>query len=87
VKVVVVNKTNPYVFDQFMAKLHDSNTIDITVAEDFTEDESESDNDIDQAEDTVTILEKYVSNLSTNLNKDKLKIILKELYVEALNEE
>ena len=87
VKIVVVNKSNPYMFDQFMAKLYDSNTIDITIAEDFTESETEEEVEVDQAEDTLTILDKYVSNLNTNLNKDKLKNILKELYVEALNEE
>ena len=70
-----------------MAKLYESNTLDISVAEDFIEAEVQEENDVDQAEDTVTILEKYVSNLSTTLNKDKLKSILKELYVEALNEE
>jgi hypothetical protein len=70
-----------------MAKLYESNTLDISVAEDFVEAEVQEENDVDQAEDTVTILEKYVSNLSTTLNKDKLKSILKELYVEALNEE
>jgi DNA repair exonuclease SbcCD nuclease subunit len=87
VKIVVVNKTNPYLFDQFMTKLYESNTLDISIAEDFTETEIQEEDDVDQAEDTVTILEKYVSNLSTPLNKDKLKSILKELYVEALNEE
>ena len=87
VKVVVVNKTNPYVFDMFMNKLYDAGTLDITIAEDFTELEDISDEDIDQAEDTVTILNKYVDNLTTDLEKDKLKVIMKELYVEALNEE
>jgi hypothetical protein len=28
-----------------------------------------------------------VENLTTDLNKDKLKDLMKELYVEALNEE
>jgi DNA repair exonuclease SbcCD nuclease subunit len=87
VKVVVVNKTNPYVFDMFMNKLFEIGTIDISVAEDFTELEDISDDDIDQAEDTVTILNKYVDNLTTDLDKDKLKVLLKDIYVQALNEE
>jgi DNA repair exonuclease SbcCD nuclease subunit len=87
VKVVVVNKTNPYVFDMFMNRLFEAGTLDITVAEDFTELEDTQENDIDQAEDTVSILHKYVENLATDLNKDKLKDLMKELYVEALNEE
>ena len=87
VKVVVVNKTNPYLFDMLINKLYDVGTLDITIAEDFSELEDEMDNDVDQAEDTVTILNKYVDNLTTDLDKDKLKDIMKNLYVEALNEE
>ena len=86
VKVVVANKTNPYVFDMFINKLYDAGTLDITIAEDFSDIE-EDDNEVDQAEDTVTILNKYVENLTTDLDKDKLKVLMKELYVEALNEE
>ena len=37
VKVVVVNKTNPYLFDKFMNNLYNVNPLDITIAEDFTE--------------------------------------------------
>ena len=86
VKVVVANKTNPYVFDMFINRLYDAGTLDITIAEDFSELE-EDDDSVDQAEDTVTILNKYVDNLTTDLDKDKLKVIMKNLYVEALNEE
>jgi len=87
VKVVVVNKTNPYLFDTFINNVYLANPIDITIAEDFTELEDIEDNDVDQAEDTTTILNKYVDNLTTDLKKDKIKTLLKELYVEALNEE
>lgn len=87
VKVVVVNKTNPYVFDMFMNKLYAAETLDITIAEDFSELEDLEEDEIDQAEDTVSILNKYVENLTTDLDKDKLKTLMKELYVEALNEE
>ena len=86
VKIVVANKTNPYVFDMLINRLYDIGTLDITIAEDFSELETEE-NDVDQAEDTVTILNKYIENLTTDLDKDKLKVLLKELYVEALNEE
>lgn len=86
VKVVVVNKTNPYVFDMFVNRLYDTGVLDLTIAEDFSESE-EVEEEVDQAEDTVTILNKYIGNLTTDLDKDKLKNIMKELYVEALNEE
>ena len=87
VKVVVVNKTNPYLFDTLINRLYQIGPIDITIAEDFTEQEDIQDDDVDQAEDTTTILNKYVDNLTTDLEKDKIKTLLRELYVEALNEE
>jgi DNA repair exonuclease SbcCD nuclease subunit len=87
VKVVVVNKTNPYLFDKFMAKLYDVNPIDVTIAEDYMDLTGGVDDDmINQAEDTLTILNKYVDSISEdNIDNNKLKTILRELYVEALN--
>jgi len=87
VKVVVVNKTNPYLFDTIINKLYQISPIDISIAEDFTEQEDIESDDVDQAEDTTTILNKYVDNLTTDLQKDKIKTLLKEVYVEALNED
>jgi DNA repair exonuclease SbcCD nuclease subunit len=89
VKVVVLNKTNPYLFDKFMDKLYGINPIDITIAEDFTDlTEGVEDDMINQAEDTITILNKYVDSIQEeNLDNKKLKSILQELYVEALNSE
>jgi DNA repair exonuclease SbcCD nuclease subunit len=89
VKVVVINKTNPYLFDKFMNNLYNVNPVDITIAEDFTDLSEGIDDDIvDQAEDTLTILNKYIDNIKEDsINNDKLKTLMKELYVEALNTE
>jgi DNA repair exonuclease SbcCD nuclease subunit len=87
VKVVVINKTNPYLFDKFMSKLYDVNPIDVTIAEDFTDlTEGVEDDMIDQAEDTMTIIGKYVDGINEeHIDNEKLKTVMKELYVEALN--
>jgi len=89
VKVVVVNKTNPYLFDKFMNNLYNVNPIDITIAEDFTElTEGVDDDMVDQAEDTLTILNGYVDSIKEdNIDNNKLKTLLKELYIESLNSE
>ena len=87
VKVVVANKTNPYLFDQFMNRLYLVNPLDITIVEDATDltDGEESDT-IDQAEDTITIINKYVDTLNNDgIDNNKLKSMMRELYVEALN--
>jgi DNA repair exonuclease SbcCD nuclease subunit len=85
VKVVVVNKTNPYIFDKFMSNLYDENPADISIVEDFTILTEESENDtIDQAEDTLTIINNFVdSQPESQVDNNRLKILLRELYVEA----
>jgi DNA repair exonuclease SbcCD nuclease subunit len=89
VKVVVINKTNPYLFDKFMNNLYNVNPIDITIVEDFTElTEGVDEEIIDQAQDTITILNKYVDTIQDNsIDNTILKNILQEVYVEALNTE
>jgi DNA repair exonuclease SbcCD nuclease subunit len=87
VKVVVVNKTNPYLFDKFMNNLYNVNPIDITIAEDMADlTEGVEDDMINEAEDTITIINKFVDGIQEeHIDNDKLKTVLKELYVEALN--
>ena len=89
VKVVVLNKTNPFLFDRFLENLYKVNPIDITIAEDFTDlTEGVDDDMIDQAEDTLTIINKYVDGIKEeHIDNERLKNVLKELYVEALNTE
>ena len=86
VKVVVINKTNPYLFDKFINNLYQVNPIDITIAEDYTDlTEGIEDDMLDQAEDTITIISKFVDNITDDIDKDKLKVVLRETYIEALN--
>jgi len=88
VKVVVLNKQNPYLFDTVIDTLYKKSIADISIVEDFSDIVFDQDQDlIDQAEDTMTILNKYIDNLSLNVENEKLKSLMRELYVEALNSE
>ena len=83
VKVVVENKTDYTEFDYLINSLQDV-ALDLKIIEDFST-EVDDDDDIElEHEDTLTILEKYVDELNTNLDSHKLKEIMKSLYVEAL---
>ncbi len=86
VKVVAVNKQNPYLFDFVLDNLYKSGCSDISIVEDFT-DVQIDDDIIDQAEDTMTILSKYIDALELDVENDQLKKLMRELYVEALNTE
>lgn len=85
-KVVVVNKQNPYLFDNVIDNLYRASVADIAIVEDFTDTSLEVDEDIiNQAEDTITILNTYIDSLTLNVEPVKLKNIMRELYVESLN--
>jgi len=86
VKVVVLTKLNPFLFDIVIDNLYKAGAADISIVEDFTDIENNTDEEIiDRAEDTMTILSKYIDNLTLNVESDKLKNVMQELYVEALN--
>jgi hypothetical protein len=72
-----------------MENLYKVNPIDITIAEDFADlTEGIEDDMINEAEDTITIINKFVDNIQeNNIDNEKLKTVMKELYVEALNQE
>ena len=88
VKIIVKNKTNPYWFDLFVEKIEKSGAVNIQVVDDNLNLNLETDDDIiDEAEDTVTILKKYVDNLDLDTDKPALDNLLRSLYEEALSVE
>ena len=91
VKVVVLNKQNPYVFEKLIDEIYKVNPSDVNIVEDFTEPQmADNDDDIvNQAEDTMTILSKFIENQSLTgpVDANKLKMLMRELYVEALSTE
>jgi len=84
VRLVVVKKTDFYKFDRFVDKLYDCNLIELKIIEDFSEFETEAmeDEKLD-IEDTMTVLSDFVDTVSTDLDKDKIKNLLRTLYIEA----
>lgn len=85
VKVIVRNKTNPYWFDNVIDRLDKAGIADLQVVEDHFHLDLEEDSDIvNEAEDTMTILKKYVQGLNFNTDKNRVENIIKDLYAEAL---
>ena len=83
VKVVVVNKTNPSMFEHFIDKIQDQNIHELKIAENFDDILSDVDDAKVSLEDTATLLDSYVEALSTDLSKDKLKTDMRSLYNQA----
>jgi DNA repair exonuclease SbcCD nuclease subunit len=86
VKVVVVKKTNLYAFDRFIDRIQQVNTHELKIAETFEEFLGDSVDDAKiSVEDTTELLDTYVQAVETDLDKDRLKTIMRTLYVEAQN--
>jgi len=85
VKLIVVNKTDFYKFDKFIAKLYNKGCADIKIVEDMSEfNEGEIGEEI-ALEDTVSVLTHYIDSINTDVDKDHIKSFMQGLYTEAVN--
>ena len=84
VKLIVTEKKKDIVFDTFVDRLTKAGPHDVNIIEDFTDTSITSGETIDEADDTMTILDKYIENAEVDVDKNKLKSILREVYTEAL---
>jgi DNA repair exonuclease SbcCD nuclease subunit len=90
VKVIVEKKSNSFLFETLIEALTKANPIDVSIVEDFTDIsiiDANGDGVIDQADDTLAIIDKVVEGMEIDLQKPRLKSILREVYNEALASE
>ena len=85
VKLIVVNKKDLYEFDKFVDRLLDADAHDVKIVEDFSDLDASnvSDDIVENTEDTMTLLDRYVDELNLTLDKTRLKNTMKALYNEA----
>ena len=89
-KVIVATRNDPFVFDMFMDKLYAANPIDISIIEDVSSIIDTAEDDvIDEAQDTPSILDGYISGLKLQVDNDRMKDYMREIYKDAIaiNEE
>jgi len=85
VKLIVLNKTDFYKFDKFIAKLYNKGCADIKIVEDMSEfNEGEIGEEI-SLEDTVSVLTHYIDSITTDVDKEQIKTFMQGLYTEAVN--
>jgi hypothetical protein len=85
IKIVVVNKKNPKIFDAFIDALNKVGIQQLQIIEDNSISSKLDDMEVDVSEDTITIISKEIDAMSDVQDKNKLKLIIKDLYMESLS--
>jgi hypothetical protein len=85
IKLIVKNKSNPYLFDLFVERIEKAGVQNLQVIEDLLNlDMDDESGIIDEAKSTIEMLEGYVDQIETAVSKKKLKGLFHNLYAEAL---
>ncbi|MFZ9661835.1 MAG: hypothetical protein ACO29O_08150 [Chitinophagaceae bacterium] len=88
VKIVVEERSNSFLFDTLIDHITKYNPLELLVVEDFTDYSGNNvDIEVDQAEDTITILSKYIDGLTLPVESGTIKDILRDIYNEAMSME
>ena len=84
VKVVVSEKTDPFTFDRFIDNIQNQDIYELKIAENFNEFMGANVDDEEvNFEDTTEIVDSYIEAVDTDLDKDKIKVQMRELMTEA----
>ena len=71
--------------DSFIKNIENANPYDFTIIENFVTGLSEK-NTVDLSKDTLSIINEEIQNLEIDINKDEIKKITHEIYMEALDQ-
>lgn len=86
IKVIVRNRTNPYLYDMFLNRLNECGAADVKTVEDSLNlGDVTIDQMLDDTKDTKDILHAYIDNVDTKIDKKKIKTVIDEIYTEAIN--
>ena len=84
VKVVVMNKTDPFTFDRFIDNIQNQRIYELKIAENFNEFIGANVEDENMSfEDTAEIVDTYIDAVDTDLDKNKIKVEMRQLMTEA----
>lgn len=83
VKVIVQEKTNFTQFENTIDNLHKVGVHDVKILETLVEDDTVEDTDI-EIKDTATLLNEYIDEVEISVDKNLLKNLMRNLYIESL---
>jgi len=82
VKIIVEEKKNYQQFEELVEKLYEANVIDLKIVETLVESDTEENIDM-EVKDTLTLLSEYIDEVEISVDKNKLKHLMKTLYIES----
>ena len=85
VRVIIEHKEHSYSFDRFIDRLYTVGVSKITIVEEGLDISDDDEELIDLAQDTVTLINNEVDALEEVKNKNKMKKLIKDLYMESLS--
>jgi hypothetical protein len=86
VKLIVQNKTNPFIFDTVIDKIQKTGVIKLNIIDNQNSIEINNlDNSDNSIADTLTLLNNSVDDIDVDVDKMELRKTLSDLYAEALN--
>ena len=86
VKLVVVSKKDNQMFDRLLERMYNKISVhELKILEDYSDLSATnvSDDVVEGSEDTMTLVNNYVDQLPVDLDKEKLKVMIKEAFIEA----
>ena len=85
VKVVVVNKTDTFTFDRFIDRIQNEDIHELKIAENFNEFivDKIDDESIEEVNDTPKLMDDYVDAVDTDLDKEQIKLKMRDLMIQA----
>ena len=82
--MTVVNKSDAFLFDRFIARFQNQDIYELKIAENFQEFIGDNvDDEGLNVEDTYKLVEDYIDGVDTDLEKDRIKVSMRELMAEA----
>jgi len=84
VKVVVVEKSDSFGFDRFIDRIQNQDIYDLKISENFNEFIGSNVEDEGlEVDDTPQLMDDYIDGVDTDLDKDKIKLMMRDLMTQA----
>jgi len=83
VKIIVEDKKDYLAFEKFVDEVFAKQPHDVKIIETLVNDSFVEDDEVTEVKDTLTLLNEYIDEVELTVDRNKLKSIMKTLYIES----